>query len=611
MKILTRQEILRIWKATVEYSYRDGKWFWGGRTEANSISDAAQLLTVIYPASLIPSMPVDRPDRHGSDDVAEALGALGGRFDITQRLLEAMVEFHERYRDPHGVPVFSGGSYITAAEGSRQGPSLAQEDLDLVDSMSMSLTLCLAAVGMARTVRRVSQNSATIALCERLETLSSARLTAAMVGLLRSFSVGTFGSRSPEAEILGSLVNQGSRADRTVLADVYDELGELRASLRRQLTLGTGQVADELEDPTRLFACGWSWGLIADAPAIPASVDVGDRAAVAVDRPHVYFSLVALEGIQDLFSPRTRLLGVLDEEQQRLAASLQLRWEWTQTFWSTIATWGQGRWPLEDVPWISLDGDESEYYTLFITSLIMAGSPSRLAGTVVQDKLTGVLEELAARGRITRRPTPDDGQLALHSPGLRIPLRGAEIDGGPPVTCVVSSFGTMVLKRIFELAMEADTTPERQRLLDLADETWNHLSRRRLEGRSGEGLWDQPSEVFPSVTERFDGPSWFHTERVVEALVMSAHLITTDPLPDPELTARAAALIAEADHLLDQFRLSGLADTGQMPTMLSGSIANLERARELTTRRPGSAFVLATEALRALDEIAAASAPGY
>ena len=45
-----------------------------------------------------------------------------------------------------------------------------------------------------------------------------------------------------------------------------------------------------------------------------------------------------MDGIQDLFSERTRILGLLDEEQQRLAQALQLRSDLTRQFWSRIAT---------------------------------------------------------------------------------------------------------------------------------------------------------------------------------------------------------------------------------------------------------------------------------
>ena len=65
MEIQTRRHILEIWRATVDYSYRDGEWHWGGRSGRNSISDAEQLLTILYPATAIVSLKARqrRPDR--------------------------------------------------------------------------------------------------------------------------------------------------------------------------------------------------------------------------------------------------------------------------------------------------------------------------------------------------------------------------------------------------------------------------------------------------------------------------------------------------------------------------------------------------------------------
>jgi hypothetical protein len=59
MEIQTRRHILEIWRATVEHCYREGQWRWGGRSGRNSISDAEQLLTILYPATIIESLNID------------------------------------------------------------------------------------------------------------------------------------------------------------------------------------------------------------------------------------------------------------------------------------------------------------------------------------------------------------------------------------------------------------------------------------------------------------------------------------------------------------------------------------------------------------------------
>ena len=103
--------------------------------------------------------------------------------------------------------------------------------------------------------------------------------------------------------------------------------------------------------------------------------DIGKQpTGVAEARPYLYFTVAALDGIQDLFSEQTRLRGLLDVEQQRLSRALQLRWDVTRQFWAKIATFGGGdRWPIEDLPWTTTDGSESDYYSLLLTSIVIAG----------------------------------------------------------------------------------------------------------------------------------------------------------------------------------------------------------------------------------------------
>ena len=65
----------------------------------------------------------------------------------------------------------------------------------------------------------------------------------------------------------------------------------------------------------------------------------------------------AMDGILDLSSQRIRELDLLDEEQRQLADALQLRLDLTQRYWSTVARFVTERWPLEDMPWRTSDGE--------------------------------------------------------------------------------------------------------------------------------------------------------------------------------------------------------------------------------------------------------------
>jgi hypothetical protein len=618
MEIQTRRHILEIWRATVDYCYHDGKWRWGGRSGRNSISDAEQLLTILYPATIIDSLKVDSVDQT-ANDVLAYLSSLGNEVDIPRQLMKFIGEYMNTYL-VDGTPDFSGDTYYDADETFETGEGAAgagepeikleQRKLHVVDSYSMSVTLCLATLGFLRVYRRGERSSRILREVDQLEKVASQRLTAAMVGLLRSFTVNTFGPSDPPGQALVAMINQGRIAPEIVVSNLLDELAEIRASLRQEVIIGLGQVADELENRGRLFECGWTWGVVDGAPEVPYAQGIGDQpVGVAEARPYLYFTVVALEGIQDLFTERTRVLGLLDEEQQRLARALQLRWELTRRFWATVATFGGGRWPLEDLPWTTTDGRESDYYSLLLTSIVIQGAGTEQAVGLDIERVGRLLEELANRGRITRRPVADDAAVALHIPGMRLRLMGSEkVAEGPRLQWTVSSFTLLVLKRLLRVAELVDDNATRLRFLDLADQMWSHVERRRIEAVNGRGLWDEPTQIFTGTSyPPYGMPSWYHTERVIETLVSAANVTEAQPAAPDELVESAQQLLAEAERLFDLEKLRGTDDTGEkMRESFQVIDANLRRARNLLRSRPGTAFTLAGDVLRELDRIDAA-----
>jgi hypothetical protein len=609
MEIQTRRHILEIWRATVEYCYRNGEWRWGGRNGRNSISDAEQLLTILYPATAIESLKLDSVDQT-ADDVLEYLRSLGNALDIPRQLIRFISEYMRTYL-VDGTPDFSGDTYFEA-EDAKSGAVVtpAQRQLHVVDSYSTSITLCLATLGFLRVYRQGLRSPRMLQEVDKLEKLSSQRLTAAMVGLLRSFTVNTFDPSDPPGQTMCAMINQRGVATEILVRSLLDELAEIRASLRQELTIGLGEVADELENRGRLFECGWSWGIVDGAPEVPYASNVGKQpTGVAEARPYLYFTVVALDGIQDLFSERTRILGLLDEEQQRLARALQLRWDLTRQFWAKIATFGGGRWPLEDLPWKTTDGRESDYYSVLLTSIVIEGAGSDRVVNIDVDRIGRLLEELANRGRVTRRPIADDPAIALHIPGMRLRLIGSEkVAEGPRLQWTVSSYTLLVLKRLLRVAELIENNSARTGFLDLADLIWNHIERRRIETPSARGLWDEPTQVFTGTSfVPFEVPSWYHTERVIEALVAAANVTQSPPTATTELTESAEQLLAEAEYLFDRERLRGTNDTGeQMRESFQVVGAKLRRARELLRDRPGTASVLAGDVLRELDMVDAA-----
>lgn len=608
MEIQTRRQILETWRATVDYSYRKGDWHWGGRRGRNSISDAEQLLTILYPATAVESLKVDAVDQT-ADDVLEYLRPLGNALDIPRRLITYIGDYMRTYV-ADDTPDFSGASYFDTEPDETSEVRPEQARLHVVDSYSMSITLCLATLGFLRVYRRGIRSQRMLDEIDELTRLSSQRLSAAMVGLLRSFTVNTFDPTDPPGRVLCDMVNQSGVATEVLVRDLLEDLEELRAGLRQELTIGIGQVGEELDNRGRLFECGWSWGVVDGAPEVPFAQDIGAQpVGVAEARPYLYFTVVALDGIQDLFSERTRILGLLDEEQQRLARALQLRWDLTRQFWAKVATFGTQQWPLEDLPWRTTDGRESDYYSVLLTSIVVEGIGSERITDIDIERIGRLLEELSNRGRITRRPMEGDPAIGLHVPGMSLRLIGTEkVAEGPRLQWVVSSFAVLLLKRLLRVAELLEDTTTRMRFLDLADRIWTHVEKRRIAAPGARGLWDEPTQIFQATgPEEYDAPSWYHTERVIEVLVAAANVTQSLPSPAESLSTTARQLLAEAEHLFDQERLRGTADTGErMRESFQVVSAKLSRAREIMLERPGTASVLAGDVLRELDSLAGA-----
>jgi hypothetical protein len=171
----------------------------------------------------------------------------------------------------------------------------------------------------------------------------------------------------------------------------------------------------------------------------------------------------------------------------------------------------------------------------------------------------------------------------------------------------VPSYSSLLLKRLLRVAEMLDDNAERARTLDLADQIWRHIERRRITAPGGRGLWDDPTQALSDGSPPADGPSWHQTERVMEALVAAANVTDSSPTAAASLLDSARQLLAEAEHLFDQERLRGTNDTGErMRESFQVVGAKLRRARELLRTRPGTASMLAVDVLRELDLIDAA-----
>ncbi|MEV4294380.1 SCO2524 family protein [Microbispora rosea] len=603
MKIQPRQQLLELWEAAARASYRDRVWNWGGRDGSNSISDAEQLLCFMYPASELPGFRLDTPDET-ADDVLAALTVLGDSVEIPKLLLRVIGQYLRTYTAEDGRPLFSGGSYFQPLDDEAK-VTPEQLQLDVVDSFSMSVTLALGTLGFLKVFRQSVRRESIRREIRELEDLASKRLSAAMAGLLRSFTVNAFDPGSTAGRALLRTVNQTGAPTRRVLEDLRRELRPVRAGLR-DLTIGSGSQVD-LDNENLLFECGWTWGIVKDAPDIVTPLDIGPQPmGVAADTPFLYFTVNALVGISDLFSARTRVLSLLNDDQITLAQAIQRRWDLTQSYWRTIATFGRGTWPLEDIPWRTVDEKESDYYSLGVTAMVVQSLVNNRAADVDLGRVAAVLEELAIRARITRRAVAGDPPVLMHSPGVPINLHGSDTLG-PHLLWVVSDFSITLLKRTIWAASIAQNTRMRERLVALADQIWRHIMLRRHTDGPAAGLWDQPGNAFTDIQVRDEEPSWYFSERVVEFLVSAASSSGEPPLRSPQLVELALQMLGEAEHLLDQELVTRPLVGGQtIQPKLRSIQASLQRARAIVSDRPATAQALISDALLGLERLSAA-----
>jgi hypothetical protein len=610
MQIKPRQHLLDVWRAVARHSFEDGKLVSGDAGGLSSVADAERLLCLLYPATEVPAFRLDRPDTT-ERDVLRVLEPVGNRLEIPLNLITAMSQFMRTHTDADDSPTFAGGHYFKPADPGAE-LSHQQAQLGVVDSFSMSVTLSLATLGFLKVYETTTTRPEVRAAVEELREATNLRLTAAMISLLRSFTVNVFDAESEQGRRLIRVIGQDRQSDRAVLQQFARRSKPLRATVIESLTRGI-QVDESIRDESQLFECGWAWGVVRDAPRV---TDLEGRVpgqpdGIADRLPYVYFTVVALDGIQDLFSKRTLTLGLLDEDQQKLAEALRLRWELSQEYWSTVARFGTERWPLEDLPWQTTGLRlESEYFSLTVAAILVHDLVRRNATDDDLTRTVTIMERLADRGRITSRMTAGDPVIQLHHPGVSMPLAGSERSGGL-LQWRMADYSAQMLKRIVQLAALSENIDSQGRLLRLAEQTFDHLWHRRIEGGEGAGLWDDPRPAYPDSRGIDKRLSWSVTERVTECLVAARNLYERQPLPSPELSRLARELLSEANHLFgrEQLEASTAVDGNRGRAMRS--IENrLDRARALVRKRPATAFALVLPVLEELDTLAQARDAG-
>ncbi|MGI5375274.1 SCO2524 family protein [Streptomyces sp. CA-251387] len=608
MQIKPRQHLLDIWQAIARHSFDGGEWAWGDWGKESSVADAERLLCLLYPATEIPAFRLDDPDTT-QDDVQQVLRKAGGRLDIPANLVMAADDFMRTHTGEDKRPTFAGGYYFGSADKTKDITE-EQRQLGVTDSFSMSITLCLAILGFLKVYETRTRRSDIKETIAELRSATSSRLTAAMVSLLRSFTVNVFDTDSSQGRTLVELLAQGRQSQRQVLNKFQSRFRPVRAALVESVFLGI-DVQEGLKDENQLFECGWAWSLVKDAPAVETDEPIGPQPeGIANPVPYLYFTVVALDGIQDLFSDRTLTLGLLNTEQQKLAEALRLRWELTQQYWSRIARFDADRWPLEDLPWRTTGQKlESAYFSLSVAAILVHDLMRRRATDDDLTRTVGVMERLAERGRITSRMTRDDPMVhELHNVGVTLPLQGSERIG-PPMTWSITDFSAQLLKRTVQLCTLSRNLASHDRLLRLAEGIFDHMWRRRIRDGEGVGLWDSVHHAYPEaeIHKRRVPVSWSITERVTEVMVQAHEMYRQPPIRSLELTELARALLSESAHLLGNEQMEPAPkDDGRHGMQLRNIEVKLRRARSLVDEQPGTAYALTLDVLGQLDALARA-----
>ncbi|ELS53110.1 SCO2524 family protein [Streptomyces viridochromogenes] len=607
MQIKPRQHLLDIWQAIGRHSFDGGEWQWGEWGGASSVADAERLLCLLYPATEIPAFRLDDPDTT-QEDVQQVLKKAGGRLDIPANLVTALAGFMRTHTEDKR-PTFAGGYYFGARDKTEELTE-EQRRVGVVDSFSMSITLCLATLGFLKVYETRTRRSDVRETIAELRSATSSRLTAAMVSLLRSFTVNVYDIDSSQGETLCRLLGQGRLSQRQVLNKFQHRFRALRAAIVESVTVGI-DVQEGLKDENQLFECGWAWSMVKDAPEIETGDAIGPQPeGIASPVPYLYFTVVALDGIQDLFSDRTLTLGLLNPEQQKLAEALRLRWELTQQFWSGIARFDADRWPLEDIPWrTTVQKLESEYFSLSVAAILVHDLMRRRATDDDLTRTVGIMERLAERGRITSRMTREDPMVhELHNVGVSLPLQGSE-RLGPQMTWSMTDFSAQLLKRTVQLCTLSRNLDSHDRLLRLAEDVFDHMWRRRIREGEGVGLWDNVHAAYPDaeIHRRRVPVSWSITERVTEVMVQAYAMYRQPPIRSLELTELARALLSESAHLLGNEQMEPApTDAGRHGMQLRNIEVKLRRARSLVDEQPGTAYALTLDVLGQLDALARA-----
>jgi hypothetical protein len=571
----TQEEILAVWRGWVERASNEERattLFRDAANGFNTVLAAESMLIFLLPVgSDLPLFSLPKNTEAGDTSTAAILNRLflkdgsTSMPDVFPEATDRIVDLFESYYEQTGRS-FAGGGYLLKDEGDPAGP----KDDEVVDSFSTAASVSIRILKLLADWRHSGGGEARKreAKWAALEARAHTRLMQAMIGLHDSFAVTTIGVR-----------NWDAACQPYAWSEVKDKLNTVRVRLNAL------RRPDQAIDVDDAFECGWSWSRVSEDDRLLGDIFKGrDEPAEtspfdAQTAPYLYFTANALDGIADLWSPSVQSAGILNPEELALAARLRALWHATTDYWSEVAaqvsTLG-GAGPttrLQDLPWTTVDGDESDYYTLYLLGILLLRSENPPISVA---ELTAMLEELAQRARVTRRPSPSDTDpaIALHYPGKIFRLKGQS--GDEVFQWRAYDIAPLLLKYSGILLERAEDQETRVRLRQLAQEIWNQLERRRISDdrgreqldawhRNAVAAWDDVASAFPGLLQGEYGPelsvrldtmrelgigSWYFTERTMEALVRFATAERHQAPPAPGLSGVCVELITELETVL-------------------------------------------------------------
>src|SRR5262249_46144759 len=127
---------------------------------------------------------------------------------------------------------------------------------------------------------------------------------------------------------------------------------------------------------------------------------------------------------------------------------LVVRSELVRSFWTTVATLDSGpQWPIEDLPWRTTDGQETDYHSLLVAGLVARElSGGETSGANLR-RIGTILDRLAERSRITARVTGKGAPgVEIHHPGVGFPLVGSATSTESDVEWTFADMAPVLLK---------------------------------------------------------------------------------------------------------------------------------------------------------------------